>query len=86
MTPKSTSLSGQVPKYGTLIPNRVFVGGISGDVSICKNDFKYQCAQLFQWAWIGVFEIGSCDRLFQIFDQDSTLIRTEFEGFGEYPL
>lgn len=41
MTPKSTSLSGQVPKYGTLIPNRVFVGGISGDVSICKNDFKY---------------------------------------------
>lgn len=33
-----------------------------------------------------MFEIGSCDRLFQIFDQDSTLIRTEFEGFGEYPL
>lgn len=37
MTPKSTILSGQIPKYGTLIPNRVFVGGISSDVSMFEK-------------------------------------------------
>lgn len=38
MTPKSTILSGQIPKYGTLIPNRVFVGGISSVTS--ENELK----------------------------------------------
>lgn len=39
MTPKTTTpLSGQIPKYGTLIPNRVFVGGISAGTS--ENELK----------------------------------------------
>ena len=38
LTPSGTPLSsGQMPKYGTLIPNRVFVGGIASDVSLTNN-------------------------------------------------
>lgn len=33
LTPIGTPQPGQMPKYGTLIPNRIFVGGISADMS-----------------------------------------------------
>ena len=33
LTPSSTpASSGQIPKYGTLIANRIFVGGLPADV------------------------------------------------------
>jgi len=33
LTPSCTPVSsGQIPKYGTLIPNRIFVGGLPADV------------------------------------------------------
>lgn len=35
VTPSTTPLSGNhAPKYGTVIPNRIFVGGIAANVSI----------------------------------------------------
>lgn len=34
VSPAGTPLSAQAPKYGTLIPNRIFVGGIAANVSV----------------------------------------------------
>ncbi|ESN92611.1 hypothetical protein HELRODRAFT_69406 [Helobdella robusta] len=39
LTPTPASTGGQIPKFGTLIPNRVFVGGISSDTS--ENELKF---------------------------------------------
>ena len=33
-SPSGTPIANQVPKYGTLIPNRIFVGGIAANVSM----------------------------------------------------
>ena len=33
-SPSGTPTANQVPKYGTLIPNRIFVGGIAANVSM----------------------------------------------------
>ena len=38
VTPSGTPLSGtHAPKYGTVIPNRIFVGGIAANVSLNVN-------------------------------------------------
>lgn len=49
-TPSSTPLSStHAPKYGTVIPNRIFVGGIAANVSLaCLQNAACQLKQLYQ--------------------------------------
>ena len=40
ITPAGTPLSNQAPKYGTLIPNRIFVGGIAANEQQNEQELK----------------------------------------------